>query len=379
MKRILSAILVLCLAAAWIPALAGTIELNGNVVSGVTQSVLSSYGGTVGQVLVREGQKVKAGDVLAVLETTKVYAKESGTVYLFGSVGDDAADTAEIYGSVVSLEPDTAYTVTGSTKYAYDSESNRTIHPGEAVTLATMDGISSGRGIVTAVADSSFEVLVTVPGTLSAGDTAYIYRTGGDSTVGRIGRGTVTRRGPFTYTGEGIITGFAVSSGQKVVKGALLFETVSGTYRGETGDLTLIKAPADGVIASVYVAPGTTLNAGAEVAEIYPTDSLRIEAVASESDLAGIRAGDRVQVELIYADNGGKLLAGQVEYISSLGIVSASEDSEEATYAVYVAFQGAAPADVFYGMSAIVTPLGQEEITDAWTEPAEEETGTAEE
>ena len=174
MKKILSVILTLCLAAAWIPALAGTVELNGNVVSAVTQSVQSSYGGTVDQVLVRVGQKVRAGDVLAVLQTTKVYARESGTVYLFGSVGDDAADVAEIYGSVVSLEPDTAYTVTGSAKYAYDSESIRNIHPGEAVTLCTADGINMGRGIVTGVADSTFEVLVTLPGSLSAGDTARL-------------------------------------------------------------------------------------------------------------------------------------------------------------------------------------------------------------
>ena len=166
-----------------------------------------------------------------------------------------------------------------------------------------------------------------------------------------------------------MIVSYAVSSGQRVGKGGLLFETLSGAYRGETGDLTLITAPADGVIASLSVSAGSAVAEGAQIASFYPAAGLRVEAFASESDLAGFRRGDPVQVEMIYAENVDKLLTGKVEYISVLGTAEAAGESDEAAYAVCVVLD-AVPDSIAYGMSAIVTAAGR---TAAADEPPAEE------
>ena len=60
-------------------ALADTISFDGAVAASETYEVYAAIGGTVLSVDAEVGQYVHAGDVLATLETTKVYASESGT------------------------------------------------------------------------------------------------------------------------------------------------------------------------------------------------------------------------------------------------------------------------------------------------------------
>ena len=379
MKRMLSAALSLVFLTCAIPMLAQAYELNGTVVSAVTQNVTTLYGGAIDQVPVRVGQTVRAGDTIATLQTTKVYAKESGKVYLFGSVGDYAESVAETYGAVAYLEPELTYSLTGSTKYAYDSEATKLTHPGERVFLRTVTGDYTGHGLITTVADSSFEVLITDEGDLSSGESVNIFRGSNAHADQRLGRGTVVRRGPAAYTGAGVIVSYAVTSGQKVNKGDLLFETLSGTYQGQSADITLIKAPVDGVIAALSVSPGSAVSEGGDIASIYPLDSVRVEATALVSDLPGIRLGDIVRVELIYSSNGDQILNGQVEYISSLGAASTSEESEESTFTVYITLSDPDLNAIAYGMNAIVTSTGQTApVSVSAPEPTGEEAETPE-
>ena len=355
MKKAISLLLLAALMTGCLSTAAMAYELNGTVVSAVTQNITSVYGGTVEDVPVHVGQTVRAGETVAVLKTAKVYAKESGRVYFFGSAGDDGETLTATYGAVAYLEPEIAYSVTGSTKYAYDSAANKTIHPGETVMLRSTEGDSTGRGLITSVADSSFEVLVTSSGDLLSGDTVNIFRSGNYQATNRIGRGSVVRRGPVAYDAVGIITSYAVASGQKVNKGDLLFETLSGAYQGETEGFTLIKAPVDGVIASILVNPGAAVAEGGDIVTIYPTDTLRVEVAAPESDWVSIHVGDPVKVELTYANDGDKTLNGTVESISTVGTASTSEETDEATFSVYISLTDADLGGVAYGMNAIVT------------------------
>ena len=355
MKKTLSVLLLAALMMTCLSSAAFAYELNGTIVSAVTQNITSTYGGTVDQVLVYAGQTVRAGETIATLSTAKTYAKENGRVYFFGTAGDDGETLTGTYGAVAYLEPDIAYSVTGSTKYAYDSAANKTIHPGETVMLRSTEGDSTGRGLITSVSDSSFEVLVTNSGDLLNGDTVNIFRSGNYQATNRIGRGSVVRRGPIAYDATGIITSFAVTSGQKVSKGDLLFETLTGTYQGDTEGFTQIKAPVDGVIASVAVNPGSAVSEGGDIVTIYPLNTLRVEVAAPESDWVGIHVGDPVKVELTYANDGDKTLNGQVEYISIVGTASTSEDSDEATFSVYISLTDSDLTGVAYGMNAIVT------------------------
>ena len=371
MKKTLSVLLLAALLTACLPLTALAYELNGTVISAVTQNITTTYGGTVDQVLVYAGQTVRAGETIATLKTAKTYAKENGRIYFFGSVGDDAETVTATYGAVAFLEPDIAYSVTGSTKYAYDSAANKNLHPGETVLLRTTEGDATGRGLITSVADSSFEVLITSSGDLQSGDTVNIFRSGNYQATSRIGRGTVVRRGPVSYDTTGIITSYAVATGQKVSKGDLLFETLAGPFQGDQEGFTQIKAPVDGVIASVAVNPGSAVAEGADIVTLYPLNTLMVEVAASESDWVGIHVGDTVKVELTYANDGDKTLNGKVVYISSVGTASTTEETEEASFSVYIALTDTDLTGVAYGMNVIVT--SQSDSRKASRAPAEEE------
>ena len=101
--------------------------------------------------------------------------------------------------------------------------------------------------------------------------------------------------------------------------------------------------------------PGSAVSEGGDIVTIYPLNTLRVEVAAPESDWVGIHVGDPVKVELTYANDGDKTLNGQVEYISIVGTASTSEDSDEATFSVYISLTDSDLTGVAYGMNAIVT------------------------
>ena len=121
MKRILGVALVLCMVMGVVSASA--LTASGTVTPGKTVTVAAPIGGTVDAVNVEKGMVVAAGDVMATLKTTKIYAPEDGTVTgVFAAPGDDAATVTNTYGAVMYLEGTTKYTVSGSTSKAYSSE-----------------------------------------------------------------------------------------------------------------------------------------------------------------------------------------------------------------------------------------------------------------
>ena len=170
---LLSLMLVLCCTA----GMAAENEIDGSVVSLQTRTVRAEAYGRVADVLVQPGQPVRAGDVLVTLETTKTYARESGTVHLFGSTGDTGEMLESRYGAVAYLEPDAAMRITdASSKYAVDTEENKTMHPGETVNLvAVVDANRTGTGFVTAVSGNTYTV-EDVRGNLEQNEKVTIYR-----------------------------------------------------------------------------------------------------------------------------------------------------------------------------------------------------------
>ena len=143
----------------------------------------------------------------------------------------------------------------------------------------------------------------------------------------------------------------AIRSGG-VKKGDVLFETLSGAFTHQTEDLTVVKAAADGVIASISLNRGDSINAGTAAAELYADAYMRIEASVTETDLQYFSVGDQVRIELIYLEDGEYTVMGTVEKISRIGSAS-GEDSEEASFTVYIV-----PAEtekLLYGMTALVS------------------------
>ena len=369
-KRILSALIASAVLLAPC-ALADSITFTGTVAASGTYEVYAPIGGAVEAVNVEAGQKVAAGDVLVKLSTTKVYAEESGTVTaVFGQPGDSADTVAQKYGAVMYIEGGSVYSVDASTDNAYNSTATKFVHVGEAVFLSCYsDGNHTGSGVITAVQGTGYTVQVT-SGEFLIGETVNVYR--GDSAVStqRIGRGTLNRTNPTAVTGSGSIVAFAVSAGDAVQRGDLLFETLDGAFSGLYMSGSEIAAGVGGTVSQINAQQGGALQKDGVVAVIYPEGAMRVEAQISETNLASVAVGDPVSVELVWNQDEGVTYPGTISMISAIAVNAASEGANAdsaATYTVYIDFTP--DENTRYGMNAVVTTLDAE---DAGAEEAEE-------
>lgn len=345
MKKLLICLMVLAL---MIPsALADTITVDGTVVSTETVPVLSTVDGTLSQVLLTEGDHVDAGQEAVTLYAVGVYANQSGTVRVMGTEGELVEALMQRYGAVVYIEPDQAYTISASTRFAYDAEENKVIHPGEAVYLRCVsDGKHTGVGRVTALSGSSFTVEVT-EGEFESGENVYVCRSEDYATKSRIGRGAAqhTTAVAYTGTGTGRVYSLNVEDGATVGIGDLLYTTVEATtsYR--------VTVDAAGTVATVYVAPGAMVTQGSVIADIYPDEAMRVEIAVSENDLRDVRVGTAVTIEF----KDGQTAEGVVDSISAVAQINEDAEDDTVRFSAYIRFD--AEASVRYGMTAKVTTL----------------------
>ena len=357
MKRLIHPILALftaCLLLIPTAGLAATPSIDGTVVNIGEETISSPWGGLVDTVPVSAGATVSAGSTLATLKTTTVYAERSGTIRLFGDVGDSAEMITALYGAIAYIEPVERYTVSISTKTANTAEENKFVHPGDTVYLRSQNNQShTGKGQITTVSGGSFTVLIT-EGTFDSSESVNAFRDPGYLTTTRLGKGSVSLADPVAVTGEGILAAVNVKNGASIKKGAALFETLEGTYAGKVKNLGQIVAPADGVISSLSVSRGTSISANAAVCTFYPDNALRIQASVSESDLSFFMVGTKVKAEFTYLQDGALTVTGTVESVSRLGLDSTSD---EASYSVII--QPDTDTDLLvlsYGAHAVVTP-----------------------
>ena len=346
-------------------ALADTISFEGTVAASDTCEVYATIGGTVSSVETEVGRKVAAGDVLATLETTKIYAEEAGTVTgLFGQPGDSAETIAQKYGAVMYIEGESVYSITASTDKAYDATENKFVHVGEEVYLSCYsDGNHTGTGVITAIQGTDYTVKVT-SGEFLIGETVSVYRGDAAKSVNRIGRGELSRTNPTAVTGNGSIVSFAVTNGDTVERGDLLFETLSGEFDGLYMSGNQILAETDGVVAQLNLSQGGKVEKDSVAAVLYPSGAMRIEAQIEEANLSSIAVGDPVIIELIWNQDEEVTCDGTISMISAIASTSSGsmEDSGSATYTVYVDFTP--DENTRYGMSAVVSTMDAEETVE---------------
>ena len=118
MKKLLAVLTALLLLAACLPGLAESVTVNGTVVATESTVVTAPIGGTVKSLLTRVGARVDAGDALADLKTTVVYAEENGVVRTFGRAGDNTETVAARFGAVAYVEPSYSHTIAATTRQA---------------------------------------------------------------------------------------------------------------------------------------------------------------------------------------------------------------------------------------------------------------------
>ena len=357
-RKLTAAIACLCLlcSSACAISFTGTVEASG------TTEIYAPIGGTVESVSVSAGEQVHTGDVLATLSTTKVYAPEDGTVTgIFGQPGDSAETIGERYGAVMYLETETVYTISASTEDAYNTTANKFVHVGEEVYLCCYShGTHTGSGVITKIEGADFTVDVT-DGEFLVGETVSVFRGEDSSSSNRIGRGDLTRKNPTSVSGSGSIVSFAVSNGDTVKKGDLLFETLKGSFDGLYMSGKDILASCDGTLAQINLSQGGNVEKDSIAAVIYPAGKMRIEAQINEYDLAELAQGDTVNVELLWNQDAEVNYPGVVSMISAIPAESAGAEggSDDVYYTVYVDFTP--DANTRYGMSAVVSTMDEVE------------------
>ncbi len=354
MKKILTGALaaLLCMTLLFSAALADALSLDGTVIPGESVPVYAPIGGTVAEVCAEPGQQIAADGVLYTMKTEKVYANADGTVTgIFGMPGDSTETVAEHYGAVMYLEETAVYSVSATTDNAYNSTETKFVHAGEPVWLLCRSSSARfGQGVITAVTGTSYTVRVD-SGTFIPGDSVDVYRDEAHTNTKKIGRGTVSRVDPTAVTASGAIVRIAVENGAQVKRGDLLLETLEGSFDGLYMSGTEITAGTDGVVGSLNVTRGGSVQKGSIAAEIYRPGSMRAEAYVPEDSRNLIREGDAVTIEL-EADESRK-------YPGTVALVSfvAEGEGEEATYRVLADFT---PDDaVQIGMGVVITTGGE--------------------
>lgn len=357
MKQTLKTLLLVAMALALLmpAALAESIAFDGTVTAAHTHEIYALNSAQVESVPVTVGQAVKAGDTVATLRTTKVYAEQAGTVAgVFGEAGDLTDTVIGRYGAVICLEQPVTYTVAASTQYAYDSVDTKLVHVGEAVALRSRtDSNRTGSGVIVAVDGASYTVHVT-DGSFLIGESVTVYRDSDYQDAQRIGRGSIARNADVAVTGSGRIVSVAVKEGDEVARGDLLMETLVGTGSG-----SVIASDVDGVVAQMNVTQGASAEENGVVAVIWPDDAMRIEIQVNENDLAFIHVGDTVNILFDWETERNATDTGTVTSISAISDAAA----EEVTYTATVSF--APRADIRYGMSVTVTTVDNAQAVDA--------------
>ncbi len=360
LMAILAGLTMICTAAS-----AETLTLTGTVTTGETVQVYAPIGGTVGEIFAEEGQTVDADEVLYTMKTSKTYAQEDGTVTgVFGQPGDSASTISSRYGAVLYLEGSSVFSVSASTDNAYNSTETKFVHVGEKVYLRCRSNSQrAGTGVITSISGTSYTVRVD-SGTFIPGDSVEVFRDSTYTNTQNIGRGTVSRTNPTAISGSGAIVNIPVEDGVQVKRGDLLLETLDGDFDGYYMSGTEIRAGTAGVVGSLSVKRGSSVQKDSVAVEIYSLDTMRVEAYVSEDCRGQIHEGDKVIIEL--EANESRTYEGTVVLVSSV----AKEGNGEVTYKVLIEFTP--DNEVKFGMNVVVTTVEAEEAK----VPAEE--GSAE-
>ena len=322
-----------------------SMMLAGTVEAGNTVAVMAPFGGVLLDTSLKEGDMVRAGDVLHTIETTKVYAPVDGKA---GGVraqdGDEAAAIQNRYGALLYIEPSSPYIIETNTRNAYSgSPENAYIHVGESVYLRSNSSRArAGTGFVMQVEGSNFTVEV-LDGNLELDESTDIYRDGAYTYESRIGTGKTSRNPNVAITVDsGSIFKVHVRQNDAVSRGDLLLEVVTGAIPMQAIPSNEVRAEKDAIVSSVTAKAGDTVSQNQLLSTLYPVEDFQIAVPVSETDLPHVRIGDPVRIELANIRDQPSF-TGTVASISGLNSTQATDDdSVEATYNVYIDFAGSA-------------------------------------
>ncbi|MBQ0092018.1 MAG: HlyD family efflux transporter periplasmic adaptor subunit [Clostridiales bacterium] len=283
------------------------------VYSGVTAAaseigICAEADGVLERVWAEAGDTVDAGGVLAEYRTEKVFASQDGTVAaIHYAEGDHCC------GSVLEIMPVERYRIYCTAENAYQSAESTLLHSGERVYIkCTVNGTHRGVGTVTNIDGSEYGVL-TVGGDFHVGETVYLYRDAEFSAKQRVGIGTVVENDTEKYAADGTLVKLCVEEGEEIERGQLLYETVSGSE-------TDVRTDISGIVSSVNVSSGDTVQKGQIIASVMPENEICVEISVGETEVAKFRKGMRAEITFA-ADRDETLSYGTVS-----GVAQTDED-----------------------------------------------------
>jgi len=311
MKKTISAVLALLMIC--VPAMAEVFT--GTTVARNTMNITAQAGGIIDELYVQPGSIVKGGEVIARLHTTKVFAKQNGTVARI-----QAKEDKEIQGTVLEITPVSRYTIHCTSDSAYDSISSNLVHCGETLYMkCTINGTHQGRGRVYSIDGSTYMVEAT-GGEFYVGETVYLYRDAEYAYKRLVGTGTVVSSTTEAYESDGRITAIHVSEGEYVEKGELLYEVIDG-------ESTEIVAPADGIITVCNVNCGAVVEDAQIIANLVSFDEICVAVQVEEDQIGQISVGESAALTCFWYED-ERLIPGTV--------IETSNDAQDGIYTVYI-------------------------------------------
>lgn len=292
------------------------IITTGTVTAGRTVSVPAHAGGTVARVDVQAGTYIEVGESIAHLSLVPVYAPCDGTVEtVFAFAGESADAAMEKYQGILSIRPESKYTLYATAEYAYQSIRTQTISVGQTVYLkCTVNGTHRGTGRITHI-DGEIFTIEALGGEFYTGETVYVYMEDDYEYADRLGKATVVATPAECVPATGGIANMYVASGDFVENGQLLFETIGAL--SDEGLMTPLTAHCSGYIMGLSVQPGQEIARDSMIAQICPAEDLILTAEIPEADIAGIHPGDSVTAGFELAEETLRL-TGTVSHISYL-------------------------------------------------------------
>ena len=313
MKTKLSVLCPLLLALCLLTSGALAATANASIVAPVTHKLTAPFAGTLLPFDLAQGDAVDAGELLFALDTTPVYAAQSGiAAAVFAAEGDDGAGVQNQYGAMAYIEPEYPLYLDADNDDAYDKDENFYQHVGETVYLKW--NTTTGTGVITKVVGDDYIVQIH-SGDFDPDDTVRCFRESHHPQGSEIGRGKVKRYADIPVNAVGRVAKVHVQPGDPVETGDLLFEMIDA--QSAPGVSPEIMAPVSGAVTQLAAVSGAQVYRGQLLCEIADLSNLELSVELDELDLTSVSVGDTLSYTLdAYKD---KVFSGTVTTIRPLG------------------------------------------------------------
>lgn len=331
-----------------------SLIITGSVITGNETAIISPISGQLDSFTLRVGDKINIGDSLFTLKTTKVYAKQNGTVKaIFAQPGDDMATISNQYGGLLAIEPENRLILNCNTGTGYNNNEVRDIHIGDTVYIRNRyddkdDDEDEGVGRIISVDNENFTVEIT-EGDLAFKDTVNVYKTVEYEYNEKLAGTKVSAKNPVLITGAGTLVNINTKIGSKIKKGDLLYSYVSDILAPNEAiknDVVEITAQNDIIISKLNATQAMNVQKDQVLALVCNSDDLQISIEVEENDLSRFMIGKVLNA--VFENTTNVEVETTVAGISYLG---SNEDTSK--YTVYLDFD--VPAGILPGMHATVT------------------------